>query len=52
MAITRWEPFRGIGRWEPLRQIESLRDEMDHLFEQLRPVGEEEKFILDRKSVV
>ena len=45
MAITRWEPFRGIGRWEPLRQIESLREEMDHLFEQLRPVGEEEKFI-------
>ncbi len=45
MAITRWEPFRGIERWEPRRQMESLRDEMDRLFEQFRPMGEGEKFI-------
>ncbi len=45
MAITRWEPFRGIERWKPLRQMESLRDEMDRLFEQLMPVGDGEGFM-------
>ena len=33
MAITRWKPFRDIERWEPFREMESLRQEMDRLFD-------------------
>jgi len=32
MAITRWEPFRGLRRWDPFREMASLRREMDRLF--------------------
>jgi len=34
MAITRWEPFRGLRRWDPFREISSLQREMDRLFSQ------------------
>lgn len=39
MAIVRWEPFRGMERWEPFREMESLRRDMDRLFDQLMPSG-------------
>jgi HSP20 family protein len=41
MAITRWEPFRGLERWEPFREVEGLKHEMDRLLERLgRSEGE------------
>lgn len=43
MAITRWEPLRSIERWEPLREMESLRREMDRLFERMIPAGNGER---------
>jgi HSP20 family protein len=54
MAITRWEPFRGIERWEPLREMEGLKHEMDRLLERfghtegerLMPMGNGERFIV------
>ena len=33
MAMTHWKPFRDIERWEPFREVESLRREMDRLFD-------------------
>jgi HSP20 family protein len=53
MAITRWEPFRGLGRWEPFREAEGLKHEMDRLLERLGhtegerlvPIGGEERFM-------
>lgn len=45
MAITRWEPFRGLRRWDPFREISSLQREMDrlfgHYFGRMRGVEEE-----------
>jgi HSP20 family protein len=43
MAIKRWEPFAGIRRWEPFREMETLRREMDNLFERMIPYGNEEQ---------
>ncbi|MGA7954167.1 MAG: Hsp20/alpha crystallin family protein [Gloeobacterales cyanobacterium] len=53
MAITRWEPFRGLERWEPFREVEGLRNEMSRLFERLgriederlAPISEGERFM-------
>lgn len=43
MAIMRRDPFRAIERWEPFREMESLRREMDRLFDRLVPgAGEAE----------
>ena len=41
MAITRWQPFGGMERLEPWREMESLRREMDRLFERLMPNREQ-----------
>uniref|UniRef100_B8HJQ7 Heat shock protein Hsp20 n=1 Tax=Cyanothece sp. (strain PCC 7425 / ATCC 29141) TaxID=395961 RepID=B8HJQ7_CYAP4 len=46
MAITRWEPFRRIERWEPLREMETLRREMDRLFDRMIPFGDGEEGLL------
>ncbi len=40
MTITRWSPFREIDRWEFTKGIDSLRREMNHMFEQFMPTGE------------
>ena len=34
MAIVHWRPFRSISHWEPFGEIDTLRKEMDSLFEQ------------------
>lgn len=34
MAITRWRPFGHIEHWEPFEEIDSLRKEINKLFEQ------------------
>ncbi|MDJ0620034.1 MAG: Hsp20/alpha crystallin family protein [Calothrix sp. MO_192.B10] len=39
MAITRWQPLRDIEMWEPIREMESLRDEMNYLFEKFMHPG-------------
>ncbi len=36
-TLTHWRPFRQIERWEPFGEIETLRQEMDKLFEQFMP---------------
>jgi HSP20 family protein len=54
MAITRWEPFRGLERWEPFREVEGLKHEMDRLLERLgrtegerlMPMGNGERFMI------
>ena len=33
MAMTRWHPFQDLKHWEPFGDIDSLRKEMDSLFE-------------------
>ncbi|MBE7380107.1 MAG: Hsp20/alpha crystallin family protein [Leptolyngbya sp. SIO1E4] len=33
MAITRWQPFHDLKHWEPFGEIDTLRKEMDSLFE-------------------
>lgn len=33
MALTHWRPFRGLRRWEPFGEVNTLRKEMDSLFE-------------------
>ena len=37
MAMTRWSPFREIDRWEFTKGVDSLRREMNHMFEQFIP---------------
>jgi HSP20 family protein len=39
MAITRWEPFSSITRWDPLREMETLRREMNDLFGRITPLA-------------
>lgn len=36
-TLTHWRPFRQIERWEPFGEMETLRQEMDKLFEQFMP---------------
>ncbi|MEL6247001.1 MAG: Hsp20/alpha crystallin family protein [Cyanobacteria bacterium J06627_15] len=36
-TLTHWRPFRQIERWEPFGEIETLRQEMDKVFEQFMP---------------
>ncbi|NER84938.1 MAG: Hsp20/alpha crystallin family protein [Leptolyngbya sp. SIO1D8] len=38
MAITRWRPFQELRSWEPFGDIDTLRKEMDSLFEQFLPL--------------
>lgn len=38
MAITRWQPFQDLRHWEPFGDIDTLRKEMDNLFEQFLPM--------------
>jgi len=33
MALTHWRPFHGLRRWEPFGEVDTLRKEMDSLFE-------------------
>ncbi|MGK7911335.1 MAG: Hsp20/alpha crystallin family protein [Synechococcus sp.] len=40
MTITRWSPFREIDRWEFTKGIDSLRREMNHMFEQFMPAAD------------
>jgi HSP20 family protein len=47
MAITRWEPFSELERWEPFRwepwrELERMQQQMNRLFERLRPGGNSE----------
>ena len=42
MPMTRWSPFREIDRWEFSKGIDSLRREMNHMFEQFVPTGDRE----------
>ena len=50
MAITRWEPFRGLRRWGPLGEISSLQREMDRLFNEYfgKMKGTEEEGLVAR----
>jgi HSP20 family protein len=34
MALARWTPGWGLTHWQPERELQRLRTEMDHLFEQ------------------
>ena len=34
MAIKRWHPFNEIKHWEPFAEVDTLRQEMNKLFEQ------------------
>lgn len=50
MSIVLRDPFRGLERWhplgwEPFQELESLRREMDRMFERLMPIsnGDREK---------
>ncbi len=42
MTITRWRPFGHIERWEPFGEFDTLRKEMDKLFDQFRLGWKEE----------
>ena len=33
MTLTHWRPLRGLRRWEPFGEVDTLRKEMDSLFE-------------------
>lgn len=45
MAITRWEPFRGVTRWDPWRELNHIREVMNQAFGEV-PVARGEEGML------
>ncbi|MBE9070712.1 Hsp20/alpha crystallin family protein [Leptolyngbya cf. ectocarpi LEGE 11479] len=37
MTLRHWQPFRQIEQWEPFSEMETLRKELDKLFNQFTP---------------
>ncbi len=52
MTLSRWRPFRDIELWEPIREMESLQQEMNRLFDRLmHPVDGASQMMAFRPSM-